>query len=241
MAVLALKISDHIAHLGDVEVDAGANVDEAKAAIAAALGVAADVQRLFHSGEELHWGSDLGGKASAIAAEPQLGRSRALELQLMRRTPEQTGWLREIAGLYRWQVTAWLGGLPEAAREDPEICLAAVAQRGTALQYAAQKLRAQRDFMQAALALDASTIRWAAEDLQHDRQLVLDAVAHHWCAFKYASDEFRGDKEVVFAALAQDARALEFVSEELRGDPEMQKAAAQGRGAFQARAAKLEA
>ena len=76
-------------------------------------------------------------------------------------------------------------------RADREVALAAVQQRGLALEYASPELRA-------------------------DREVVLAAVQQEGWALKYASPELRSDREVVLAAVQQNGRALYLASPELQ-------------------------
>ena len=83
-------------------------------------------------------------------------------------------------------------------KNDREVVLAAVAQYGRALQY-------------------------AAAELKNDCEVVLAAVAQDGCALMWAAAELKNDREVVLAAVAQDGDALHYAPAKLRTDPLLHK------------------
>ena len=60
--------------------------------------------------------------------------------------------------------------------DDKELVQLAVAQAGTALQFASEALQADPEVVRAAVAQDAYALRFASARLRADRGIVLDAV-----------------------------------------------------------------
>ena len=75
------------------------------------------------------------------------------------------------------------------------------------------------------MAEDESALSFAADHLRGDREVVMTAVANWGDALAFAADHLRGDREVVMTAVAQNGYALRYATEELREDKEIMKAA----------------
>ena len=90
-----------------------------------------------------------------------------------------------------------------------------VAQHGGALQYAAE-LQGDREIVLAAVAQAGNALQFAAAELKGDREIVLAAVAQNGHALEYAAAELKGDREIVLVAVAQDGFALQYAVAELR-------------------------
>ena len=141
---LTVKVAGPGCHLCHLQVGLESTVADAEELIAGTLDVDPEAQHLFCDLEELGPDSRLG---------PWVGDTGAVELLLVRRTAEQVGWLRELAALEDDEdVTPWLETLPEAGREDRDICLAAVERSPSALAGLSEELRADRGFVLAAVA-----------------------------------------------------------------------------------------
>ena len=93
-------------------------------------------------------------------------------------------------------------------QSDKGAVLAAVAQNGSALEFASKELQADKEVVLAAVAQDGTALRLASWELKSDKEVVLVAVAQDGIALWYASEELEADKEVVLAAVAEDGCAL---------------------------------
>ena len=95
---------------------------------------------------------------------------------------------------------------------------------GFSLQYADEKLKADKEVVLAAVKKDGTALEYADKKLKADKEVVLAAVKQSY-ALQYANEELKADKEVVLAAIKQDGRALEYADEKLKGDKKIVLAA----------------
>jgi len=79
----------------------------------------------------------------------------------------------------------------------------AVRQNVYALQYASNKLKADKEVVLAAVKQNGLALENASNELNADKQVVLAAVEKDGMALEFASNEMKTDKEVVFAAMKQ--------------------------------------
>ena len=92
---------------------------------------------------------------------------------------------------------------------------------GTALQWASENLKGDREIVWNAVSKDVRALQWASEDLKGDREIVLNAVSQHGLALQWASEDLKGDREIVLNAVSQIWRALQWASKDLKGDREI--------------------
>ena len=120
----------------------------------------------------------------------------------------------------------------EQLKRDREVVLVAVKQssRGGALQYAAEELKRDREFILAAVKQNSGALQYAAEEFKHDREVVLAGVKHYGWALQYAAEEFKRDREVVLAAVKANGMVLEYAAEEFKHDREFVLAAVKQSG-----------
>jgi hypothetical protein len=83
------------------------------------------------------------------------------------------------------------------------LVLAAVRQAGTAIRYAADWLKSDKECVLAAVAEDGASLRYADPALLVDKDFVLAAIQANFRAFQYADPALRRTKEVALAALTQ--------------------------------------
>eukprot|EP00931_Biecheleriopsis_adriatica_P100187 TRINITY_DN7527_c0_g1_i2.p1 TRINITY_DN7527_c0_g1~~TRINITY_DN7527_c0_g1_i2.p1 ORF type:complete len:657 (-),score=107.15 TRINITY_DN7527_c0_g1_i2:313-2283(-) len=90
-------------------------------------------------------------------------------------------------------------------------------QSGTSmgLQYAAEDLRADREFVLAAVKQHGHSLEFAAEALKSDKEIVLAAVAQHGHSLEFAAEALKSDREFVLEAVKQHAYVLEYSAEAL--------------------------
>ena len=113
----------------------------------------------------------------------------------------------------------------DALKADKEVVLAAVKNHGFALDWASDALQADKEVVLAAVKNHGFALCWASDALQADKEVVLAAVKCLGYALCWASDALRADKEVVLAALKQSGYALEWASDALRADKDVVLAA----------------
>lgn len=82
------------------------------------------------------------------------------------------------------------------------------------LEYAAPKLRADREVVLQAVRQNGKALQYASEELKNDREVVLQAITQNGKALQYASPELQDDEEVVLQAVAQNGEALQYASPE---------------------------
>ena len=75
---------------------------------------------------------------------------------------------------------------------DLEVALAAVASNGSALQFAATPLRADKELVHAAITNNGVALEYAAEPLRANKEMVLAAVGKSGFALCFDADLFRG-------------------------------------------------
>jgi hypothetical protein len=105
-----------------------------------------------------------------------------------------------------------------------------VMRNGTALQYASEDLKSNKDIVLIAVQSNGLALSFASENLQNDKQVVLPAVQRYGLALEYASDDLKSDKEVVLAAVQGYGQALEFASFDLKNDKDVVLAAVKQKG-----------
>merc|ERR1719336_3501230 len=137
--MLECRVSGPGGSLCTVSVSSTAPLVELKAAIEASSGIHPDIQRLFLGRYELRRAEERIG-----TLVPAADQASGIELLLVRRTPEQRRWIRElqVAGPEGY---AWFAGAAEAARADREVALSAVAHDGRSLEFASPELRADAE------------------------------------------------------------------------------------------------
>ena len=115
---------------------------------------------------------------------------------------DRSAWFQQVEELPRHEALDWLrDAAPPAAREDPELLLAAVAKTGAgAMLLAPRALRRDREFVLAACSLNGFALGAAAPELQADRDFVLAVVARDGDALDEVAPALKADREVVISA-----------------------------------------
>ena len=76
-----------------------------------------------------------------------------------------------------------------------------------------------RDSVLAAVATSGGrAFRYAAQELRADRDFVLQVVARSGRALEHVSERLKADREVVLTAVRKDGIALQYVADELKAD-----------------------
>ncbi|GBR75752.1 hypothetical protein NO2_0395 [Candidatus Termititenax persephonae] len=120
--------------------------------------------------------------------------------------------------------------------DDREVVLAAVQNNGSALKYASETLRGDKELALLAIEKAIGSVGYLdlvsslSPELLDDKEVVLAAVNRNGIVLRYASETLRGDREVVLAAVNKNGYALEYASETLRGDREIVLAAVNRNG-----------
>jgi hypothetical protein len=122
-------------------------------------------------------------------------------------------------------------------RDHKNLFLKSIKERrdGSALQYASEEFKTDREIVLAAVNSDGSSLEYAAEHFKSDREIVLAAVmnSRRGSALKYAADHFKSDREIVLAAVMNSSRwgdALEYAAEHFKSDREIVLAALMSNG-----------
>jgi hypothetical protein len=99
---------------------------------------------------------------------------------------------------------------------DPEVVEAAVAQCGTALQFAASTMRGERRLVTIAVSDRGRALEYAGA-YRGDRTVVEAALRSYPLALRYASPSLQDDENLVCLAISRDGRALQWASPRLGG------------------------
>lgn len=72
---------------------------------------------------------------------------------------------------------------------------------------------------------DGTALQFASDELRNDKDIVLNAVKQNGSSLKLASERLQNDKDIVMTAVQQNRYALMYASKELQEDYDIQKAA----------------
>ncbi|MBC8225534.1 MAG: DUF4116 domain-containing protein, partial [Gammaproteobacteria bacterium] len=109
----------------------------------------------------------------------------------------------------------------ESLKKDREVALEAVKTAGRALEYADESFHKDREVVIAAANSNGSALEYADESFQKDREIVMAAVKSHGLALKYADDSFKVDREVVLEAVKNAGDALLSADDSFKTDREI--------------------
>jgi len=112
-------------------------------------------------------------------------------------------------------------------RADRDVVTAAVHQNGSALEWASDELRDDRDVVLVAATNPATDdlLQHTSNRLRGDHEIVLAAVGCRGRELELASEELRNNRDVVLAAVGNDGSALGYASDDLKNDKEIVLAA----------------
>jgi len=108
-----------------------------------------------------------------------------------------------------------------ALRQDREVVLEAMRQRGLALEFASPELQADKGVVLEAVKENGAALAYAGVEHQADKGIVLEAVRTNGFALQHAMHALQSDKDVVRVAVKQKGRALLYASDVLRADKEI--------------------
>lgn len=108
----------------------------------------------------------------------------------------------------------------EELRNDKEVVLEAVKQRGSNLFYASDDLKNDHEVVTEAVKQNPNALYYASQELRNDRQIVLEAIKIDTNSFARASEKLRADKEFVLEAIrqSQNCDVLQHVSKKIKND-----------------------
>eukprot|EP00966_Prymnesium_polylepis_P056511 1307605-Prymnesium_polylepis.1 len=109
----------------------------------------------------------------------------------------------------------------EKLRADREVVLVAVSSCWFALQFASDELRNDETIVLQVVRCHGWALQFASEKQRANKMVVLEAVRCHGWALQFASDELRANKTVVLEAVHANCAALRFASPELQVDPQL--------------------
>ena len=101
--------------------------------------------------------------------------------------------------------------------------MAAVKKSGSALDYANEDLKKDKDFVLKVLKQNGRALQFAHPDLKKDTDVVLAAVRQNGGALQFAHPDLKKDTDVVLAAVKQSGRALWDAHPDLMKDKEFFK------------------
>ena len=111
---------------------------------------------------------------------------------------------------------------PDSIRDHREAVMLAVRHSGphggTSLQWASDRLRADKEVVTAAVGRNGAALAYASDALRDDKELVLLAVEKCGIMLRDVSIRLQDDKEVVLAAVTGRGDALYYASNRLKGD-----------------------
>ena len=89
---------------------------------------------------------------------------------------------------------------------------------GSALEYASERLQADKDVVLAAVKQYGDSIVYANwdSDVLYDREIILAAVKQDGDLLRYASEDLKNDKELVLTAVKQYSFSIHYVGDWLR-------------------------
>lgn len=106
-------------------------------------------------------------------------------------------------------------------RNNKEVVLCAVKQRGVSLLFASNKLKNDKEVVLEAVNNDGISLAYASEALREDKEVVLAAIKANAIAIKYASEDFKKNKDIVREAIKSHPLSIFFVSSEFKDDMEI--------------------
>ena len=96
--------------------------------------------------------------------------------------------------------------------------MAAVKQKGHALEYADESLKKDREVVMAAVKQSGYALGYADKSLRKDREFVMAAVKQNGYALRFLDKSLQKDREVVIAAVKVVQGAIEYADKEIRSD-----------------------
>jgi len=102
--------------------------------------------------------------------------------------------------------------------DDGVTVLAAVTVEGPVLQFASERLRADRDTATTAIRQNWRALEFASKKLRGDRRLVMETLKQCGLALQFATETLRSDHSVVIEAVVRQRKALPFMAEKLHTD-----------------------
>jgi hypothetical protein len=109
----------------------------------------------------------------------------------------------------------------DALKGNKDIMRVVVTLNGMALSYASAALRDDREIVIVAVKQNWKALQYAPARLKDDKEIVMKAVKNNWCALVDASTALKGDREIVMVAVKQNGWALQYASLVLKGDKEI--------------------
>jgi len=96
-------------------------------------------------------------------------------------------------------------------KNDREIVLEAVKQKGTVLEHASEELKNDREIVLEAVKKSGEALQYASEALKNDREIVLEAVKQYAGAYNHASGELKTKKYFILGALKVNADVFNHI------------------------------
>lgn len=100
--------------------------------------------------------------------------------------------------------------------EDSEVVFAAVKQHAQAFEYAAEKLRKDKQFILELVKVNMGVAEYLPGEYQNDCALYLDILKHNGLCLQYASSSLKDNEQIVLTAIDNNPAAFAFASERFR-------------------------
>ena len=101
-------------------------------------------------------------------------------------------------------------------KRNKETVMVAVAQDGKSLQYASDELKKDKEIVLVAVAQAGESLQFAAGSLRNDSSIALVAIKAHWLMMQHVSEELKSDKSFMLQAVEQHFNTMCFASEEVK-------------------------
>jgi hypothetical protein len=142
---------------------------------------------------------------------------RAVELFLDVNGPREGGYLSDEERVALANSNPLIVRAPQLA-DDDVVMLAAVRNDGPVLQYASERLRADREIATSAIRQNWRALQFASQQLRGDKKLIMETLKQCGLALQHATEALRADHSVVIEALVRHKKSLPYMSEKLYTD-----------------------
>ena len=109
----------------------------------------------------------------------------------------------------------------DALKDNKDIMREVVMLNGVALSYASAALRDNREIVMKAVKQNWKALQYASARLKDDKEIAMKAVKNNWSALLDTSTALKGDREIVLEAIKQNGHTLIHASVALKGDREI--------------------
>jgi len=142
---------------------------------------------------------------------------RSIELFLAEDGPRANGFITRDDRVVLASCNPHIIRAPQLADDDLTV-MAAVEKEGPVLEFASERLRADRATATTAIRQNWKALKFASHHLRGDRGLIMETLKQCGLALQFATDEMRCDHGVVIEAVVRHRKALPYLSPKLYDD-----------------------